>query len=56
MRNWGFENQDAFLSWLDSLVTFLVKEGFENNINREKNTQYCLIKKEFSQKKRAFVP
>ena len=31
-----FENSGAFILWLDNLVSFLVKEGFENNINRIK--------------------
>ncbi|MBX2942750.1 MAG: hypothetical protein KF860_10415 [Cyclobacteriaceae bacterium] len=30
-----FNDKDAFISWLDTLITFLVKEGFDNNINRE---------------------
>jgi hypothetical protein len=32
----NFENEHSFLIWLNSLVIFLVKEGFDNNINREK--------------------
>ncbi len=33
----GFTDDKSFITWLDTLVTFLVKEGFANNINREKN-------------------
>ncbi|OPB86650.1 hypothetical protein BAS06_15755 [Elizabethkingia miricola] len=33
----SFNDEEEFISWLDSLITFLVKEGFENNINREKH-------------------
>ena len=33
----NFENEQSFLLWLNSLVIFLVKEGFDNNINREKH-------------------
>jgi hypothetical protein len=32
----AFKDKGAFINWLDSLVTFLVNEGFENNINRVK--------------------
>ncbi len=32
----GFNDKNSFITWLDTLVTFLVKEGFANNINREK--------------------
>lgn len=31
-----FKNKNSFIIWLDTLITFLVKEGFANNINREK--------------------
>ena len=30
----GFESKDTFLNWLDNFVTFLVNNGFENNVNR----------------------
>lgn len=33
----GFNDENSFINWLDSLITFLVKEGFANNINREKH-------------------
>lgn len=33
----NFEDEDRFKKWLDSYITFLVKEGFENNINRSKH-------------------
>lgn len=33
----GFDDEDSFINWLDTLITFLVKEGFANNINREKH-------------------
>src|SRR5690606_29963778 len=33
----GFDDKNSFTTWLDTLVTFLVKEGFANNINREKH-------------------
>ncbi|QQL50273.1 sacsin N-terminal ATP-binding-like domain-containing protein [Mucilaginibacter ginkgonis] len=32
-----FENKKEALNWLNNLVSFLVKNGFENNINREKS-------------------
>lgn len=32
-----FESPEKFLGWLDELVTFLVNEGFQNNISREKH-------------------
>ncbi len=33
----GFEEQQSFIIWLNEFVSFLVKEGFSNNLNREKN-------------------
>lgn len=33
----NFADQTDFYKWLDEFVTFLVKEGFQNNINREKH-------------------
>lgn len=36
-NQFGFANASAFIAWLDSLVSFLVKEGFESNINRERH-------------------
>lgn len=30
----NFKNKETFLVWLNNLVTFLIKEGFDNNINR----------------------
>ena len=32
-----FDNYETFVSWLDTLITFLVKEGFQSNINRDKH-------------------
>lgn len=32
-----FDNKKEGLNWLNSLVSFLVENGFDNNINREKN-------------------
>ena len=32
-----FEGQQSFIIWLNEVVSFLVKEGFSNNLNREKN-------------------
>jgi len=32
-----FENSKIFNEWLNKLVSFLIKEGFEYNINREKH-------------------
>ncbi|WP_300564778.1 ATP-binding protein [Flavobacterium sp.] len=32
-----FDNVSSFIEWLNKLITFLVKEGFENNINRDKH-------------------
>ncbi|MDR6525690.1 hypothetical protein J2787_001060 [Chryseobacterium rhizosphaerae] len=29
-----FADENAFITWLDKLISFLVKDGFENNINR----------------------
>ncbi|MBZ4040927.1 MULTISPECIES: sacsin N-terminal ATP-binding-like domain-containing protein [Flavobacterium] len=37
VENLNFRNEGEFIIWLDALVSFLVKEGFENNINREKH-------------------
>ncbi len=50
-----FENEEDFYSWLDSLVTFLVKEGFENNINREKFPILPNQKGTFSKKENLFL-
>jgi len=36
-QNFEFENKAEALNWVNSLVNFLVKNGFDNNINREKN-------------------
>ncbi|WP_432712228.1 sacsin N-terminal ATP-binding-like domain-containing protein [Pedobacter sp.] len=36
-ENLGFENKQETLNWLHNFVSFLVKNKFENNINREKN-------------------
>jgi hypothetical protein len=36
-QEFGFESNKFFIVWLNNLVTFLVKQGFENNINREKH-------------------
>ena len=36
-ENLNFESEEGFIIWLNELVSFLVKEGFENNINREKH-------------------
>lgn len=33
----GFEEQQSFMVWLNEFVSFLVKESFANNLNREKN-------------------
>lgn len=30
----NFENKSTFINWLASFISFLVKEGFDNNINR----------------------
>lgn len=35
-RELNFDTQAHFLVWLDELITFLIKEGFEANVNREK--------------------
>lgn len=32
-----FEGKQAFIIWLNEFVSFLVKESFANNLNREKN-------------------
>lgn len=32
-----FNDKTAFITWLDTLITFLIKEGFDNNVNREKH-------------------
>lgn len=37
LQNLDFENKREALSWLNDLISFLVKNGFDNNINREKN-------------------
>lgn len=37
IEKFNFSTKKDFLHWLDSLITFLVKEKFENNINRERN-------------------
>jgi len=36
-QSFNFGDKKETLNWLNSLVGFLVKFGFENNINREKN-------------------
>jgi hypothetical protein len=36
-KDLDFSSEEVFIKWLDELVTFLVKEGFQNNINREKH-------------------
>lgn len=32
-----FDNVSSFIEWLNKLIIFLVNEGFENNINRDKH-------------------
>lgn len=32
-----FGNESSFINWLDTFVTFLTKEGFQANINREQH-------------------
>lgn len=36
-QEFEFESNKSFIEWLNKLVAFLVKQGFENNINREKH-------------------
>lgn len=37
VQHLNFKDEEAFINWLDSLISFLVNQKFENNINREKH-------------------
>ena len=50
-----FDDENDFLEWLNSLIIFLVKEKFENNINREKYPILPNQKGDFCSKEHLFL-
>ncbi len=50
-----FEDEDDFLEWLNSLIAFLIKERFENNINREKHPILPNQRGDFCSKEHLFL-